>query len=294
MVQSDSASQIASNKYNVDLKELLSMLPNEVEMLSSARLEEVCRYSYVKRFLVKECTKYNEFIIRVRRSLTDARLTDQQIYTGDMRLSKIAAQLKKCIVPEEWTKSWPRKAKKGFKIWAYFLMDRYAYFARFMVRIDLNYTRFDLSMLSDCRGLLNAYFLDCTYTRAPNMKFDDIVMVFKLTNVMDLNSDQLNDSEGIHLSGMRVVNGNLDRNRGEITDHKDNNSGEACSVITVVCKYYKKIQDKSDPRSYLCSVMDGIGENRQDIDEIEPVFKLVDYIVTLESDLQRQTVESHR
>ena len=80
LVQTDSSSQILHQRDNSDLKELLAIIPNEVETQSSSKIEEVCRYSYVKRYLVKECARFNSFILRIKRELEEARLTDLKVY----------------------------------------------------------------------------------------------------------------------------------------------------------------------------------------------------------------------
>jgi hypothetical protein len=83
--------------------------------------------------------------------------------------------------------------------------------------------------------------------------------------------------EGIYLLGFKVVNGLLDRLKGELLDKADLTSVEECPVISVSCKPLKKTLDKPESRVYDCHCYGHEGTVGRSSDHQKPLFTVVGF-----------------
>lgn len=81
--------------------------------------------------------------------------------------------------------------------------------------------------------------------------------------------------DAIYLLGFKMVNGLIDRLKGELLDKTEVNATEECPAIQVSCKPLKKTSDKPDSRIYDCHCFDLTDESLQGTETQEPLFTVV-------------------
>ena len=257
-----------------NLQQLLAACPTDVELLEEKEMADVCKYSHVKRFMLKEVLVLNALLGRVRRELSIILKTENKTYTSEPNIIKELEEIKANKVPKQLAIQ-SNRLGIPFNRWWTNLIDRTEYLKNVMSTFKSTQTIFNVSYLSDVRGLLDSYLLDCSYRRAPSMKFDDIIATFRASTVLnEKQADQLGEEE-IHLFGFKVKNGFYDKSKGEFCDRQDLNTVEDCPAISMACKYVKKVQEKGDTKQITIPVINPQELDKEELNGVIPIFKAV-------------------
>jgi hypothetical protein len=70
-------------------------IPKVIKLLDEKILSEICRYSYVKRFLVNEITLLNKLLQKVREDMDILKLIDSGVLSADLNFRKLKQVLLK-------------------------------------------------------------------------------------------------------------------------------------------------------------------------------------------------------
>lgn len=166
------------------ISELTSKLPNPIILRSIEDSKEECRYSYLKRFLLKEVLLFNSLIARVRSDLECYLSISTDKYRPDRRLLHQIDELSTNRVPDQWM-TLSGKSGVPLSTWMMRLCEREKFLERIVENNFLKVYLFDVRLITDVRALLQAYELDCAYQRAPSMQFHEVITTFKLTAVFE-------------------------------------------------------------------------------------------------------------
>lgn len=172
------------------LQAVLDGLPPDVLLKDLPAIEESCKYSALKRFLLNQTLNFNALIARVRRETSYIQARVAGSFKADPAIDSLIEILRHGEVPKSW-KIQSRKDRLSLDDWLKRLRDQQDFFVKLADNNFLRPNVFNLKFLSDPRGLLDAYQLDCTNQRAPSMRFDEIIMTYKLTTVFERNSSGL-------------------------------------------------------------------------------------------------------
>jgi hypothetical protein len=172
------------------LSNLMSSLPNDLKLRSQKDLEEECKYSYLKRFLLSEVMRYNESIEKIREDIEVLGKFIAKDYRPTPGLKAMVDYLSVDKVPQSWI------ALSGMNVpkltdWITRLNKRFEFLNNVVENNFLKIIMFDARILTDTAALLDSYLLDCAYQRSPTMVFNDITMNFKLTSVFEKNAGSL-------------------------------------------------------------------------------------------------------
>lgn len=163
---------------------LIAQLPNPILLRRLEELKEECRYSYLKRFLLKEVILFNELIMTVRADLGSYMQIVTDKYRPDTRLAHDLHELSVDRVPHIWM---TLSGKIGIPLttWMKRIFEREKFLEKIVGNNFLKAYLFDVRLITDVKALLQAYELDCAYQRAPSMQFHDMITTFKLTQVFE-------------------------------------------------------------------------------------------------------------
>jgi hypothetical protein len=236
------------------LELVIEGLPTDLHLGDVAALEEACRYSYLKRFLLRQAISFNHLLQTIRKDMINIKARIIGSFKDDSKIDSIIEVLIRGEVPKSW-KEQSRKDRLALPAWLKRLKDQYDFFSKLVENSFVKPNVFNLKVISDPKGLIDAYHLDCTNQRAPNMSFDEIVLTFKLTTVFERNAGGL-PFEGIFLLGLKFEHGLLDRLRGDLLEKADISTTDECPAIQVLGKYAKKVVEKSDAKVFSCPVVD--------------------------------------
>lgn len=255
------------------LSTVLDGLPPELIFGDVTAIEEACRYSYLKRFLLGQTLNFNALLRQVRHDVENLKLRISGQFKEDSSLDSLKETLIKGEVPLAW-KLQSRKDRLKLVDWLKRLREQQDFFAKLIENAFLRPNVFNLKLISDPKGLLDAYHLDCTNQRAPNMGFDEIVMTYKLTTVFERNSAGL-PLDGIYLLGLKFEHGLLDRLRGDLLEKADISTTDECPAIQVLGKYAKKVVEKNEHKIFPCPVINLNCLDRNSLAFKHPLFTLV-------------------
>src|SRR3990167_2537016 len=254
-------------------------VPKEIILPDEKLLVEICRYSYVKRFLVKEVTLLNSLMTTIQEDLETLRLIDRGVYATDPTFTKMKEKLCTGMVPRTW-RNMSSIAGLSFKKWKDIIKLRHHNLSKQAVLLERDSKIFNLKWFANPKGLLEAIMLDASYRRAPSTKFDDIIMTFKVTNIFERNIEQLSEEE-YHVLGLRVKNAYVDRTKAELSDKLEANCTDEFPAILVQCKYAKRAAaDKTETKGYLCPVVSGFEDPGIQAKEQQVLFKVVVSLVS--------------
>ena len=180
--------------YQIDttsvISELVEGIPPTVELSNLELLEEACKYSYIKRFLLKQTLALNNLLLKVKADVGHIQSRTIGHFKANSSIDLMLEALGKGKVPKEW-KQISGKDHLDISDWIQRLRDQHVFFTKLVENNFLKPNVFNLKLIADPRGLLDAYHLDCANQRAPTMRFDEIVMTYKLTTVFERNSGGL-------------------------------------------------------------------------------------------------------
>jgi hypothetical protein len=166
--------------------------PPLVQFPEGMDLERLCKYSYMKRYYVKEIKELNELIHQIGRELLIIRgILDKSFYSEPF-YERIIQSIRSNQVPEQW-KRYSKVRTMTFSVWMKHLNDKRKYWAGISENIATSIMKFDLRMISDPKGLIDSFLLDNTYRRAPTVNFSEIVMSVKVLGPQERLKSNLQD-----------------------------------------------------------------------------------------------------
>lgn len=229
-------------------------VPKLITLPDEKTLSEICRYSYVKRFLVKEITVLNCLLEHVQEDIHTMKMIDKGAFATDPYHKQMKHALLKGRLPEHWT-DMSRVFGLTFKSWKDIVKLRHHHLSKQAALLERDSKTFNLRWFAHPKGLLEAIMLDAAYRRAPSTRFDDIIMTFKTTNIFERNMEQLSDEE-YYVLGLKVKNAYVDRLKTELTEKLEANCTDEFPAILVQCKYAKRAAgEKSETKGYHCPVV---------------------------------------
>lgn len=239
------------------LTDLSAQLPKPVTLPDKKELDEVCKYSHLRRFFVKEIALHNELLAKIREDLAVFASLDAKEAAPEQAFLELTEGARRGKVPPAWvylsTKDLPLVA------WMKRLLEANAFFARIAAELSRTVYFYDIRLFADPKGLLHSYLLDQTYKRAPSMKFDDVITYYRLTTTMPPNSSKLPE-DALYVFGLKVRHAYVDRLKAELTDkYESANCLEDLAYVAISCRHLKKPSDKNEPRHYICPVLDRRG-----------------------------------
>lgn len=172
------------------LSELLSTLPYELKIKSLKNLEEECKYSYLKRYLLGEVKKYNESIEIIRENIGVLQKVVLNEFKPTSNLSKMIDDIRMEKVPRSWMIA-SGIYQLSLTEWTERLTKRFEFLNSVVENNFVKIFVFDARLITDIKVLLDAYLLDCAYQRSPSMVFNDINMNFRMTTVFEKHAGSL-------------------------------------------------------------------------------------------------------
>lgn len=254
---------------------VVQSLPPDILIANLPALQEACKYSYLKRYLLKQMLSFIGLLRCIRDDVGHVQERLASRLKPDPQIDDIISALVHSQVPKAW-KEMSRKNRLSLSDWLKRVREQHEFFTNLLENSFLKPNVFNFKLLADPRGLLEAYHLDCTNQRAPNMRFGEIVMTFKLTTVFERNSAGL-PLDGIYLLGLKFKQGLLDRLRGDLLEKTDISTTDECPAIQVTGKYAKKVNDKQENRVFSCPVIDLNCQDDTSMAFQQPLFTLVKY-----------------
>lgn len=250
-------------------------VPKRIQLPDEKTLSEICRYSYVKRFLVKEISTLNSLLGLVQEDITTMKAIDSGRFAADPNFKNLKNGLLKGRLPVQWTDI-SRVSGRSFKDWKDLIKLRHHNLSKQAGLLERESKAFNLRWFADPKGLLEAIMLDAAYRRAPSTKFDDIIMTFKTTNIFERNLEQLPEEE-YSVFGLKVKNAYVDKLKTELSDKWDANATEEFPAVLVQCKYIKRAGgEKGESKGYQCPVVSLLAADTTTAHEQPVLFKLVD------------------
>jgi Dynein heavy chain C-terminal domain len=166
---------------NYELNSVETKMPDLIEFPEGIDLERICKYSYMKRFFVKEIREFNYMIAILTKEFNVVKgIVEKKFYSEPYYKTMIDCIMRN-IVPDKW-KSISRLRNMTFNIWLKHLQERQWYWMEIASKIATSILSFELNMIGNPKDLFDAYFLDHTYRRAPTMGFHEIILTFRIMN----------------------------------------------------------------------------------------------------------------
>jgi hypothetical protein len=184
----------------VSIYEVLSFennFPQPVPFPEGLDLERLCKYSYMKRYYVKEIKELNSVIQAIGKELAIIRGILEKTFYSEPFYEHIIESIRSNQVPEHW-KHCSKVLTMNFSAWMKHLNDKRKYWALISENIATSIMKFDLRMITDPKGLIDSFLLDNSYRRAPTVNFSEIVMSVRVLGPQEKLKSNLQDVQNIN------------------------------------------------------------------------------------------------